>query len=95
MATNPEERIKEIKADILEIERQIKKLEFQHKKDIAALQKESEERWRRIEKQNEYVERHLKHLSQLAGVTFEELDAMDERLVSASAALSRKNRRSK
>ncbi len=95
MDNNHEEKIKAIKTEIAEIERQIKHLEFQHKKDMTEANRRFEQYSESIKKDNAATAKHLKHLSQLAGITFEELDELDNRLEGASVSLSRKNKRSK
>ena len=95
MENNHEKKIEAVEAEIAELERQIKKLEFQHKRDIAEANSRFDQYSESIKKDNAATARHLKHLSQLAGITFEELDALDDRLESASVSLSRKNKRSK
>ena len=81
-----EKRIKNVEAECVEIKKQILQLEFQHKKDIAEFDRRSqiraeererrtEEReriWKEIEKQSERTEKHLRHLSKLTGIAFEE-----------------------
>ena len=86
MENNHQKKLNQIEADCSEIKRQILQLEFQHKKDMVDYKKESELR-------NRQIERHLRHLSKLAGITFEELDAMDDRLTSAAEPLSRSRKR--
>ncbi len=86
MENNHQEKLNQIEAECREIKRQILQLEFQTKKDMADLKKESELR-------NRQIELHLRHLSKLAGITFEELDAIDDRLTSAAVPLSRSRKR--
>lgn len=43
MANNHEEKIRKTETECVEIKRQMLKFEFQHKKDIAAIQKETAE----------------------------------------------------
>ena len=86
MENKHQEKLNQIEAECNEIKRQILQLEFQHKKDMVDYKKESELR-------NRQIERHLRHLSKLAGITFEELDAMDDRLTSAAEPLSRSRKR--
>jgi len=86
MENNHKEKLNQIEAECREIKRQILQLEFQTKKDMADLKKESELR-------NRQIELHLRHLSKLAGITFEELDAIDDRLTSAAVPLSRSRKR--
>ena len=45
---------------------------------------------RESEIRNEKIEKHLRHLSSLAGITFEQLDELDYRLQSASVSLAKK-----
>jgi len=86
MENNHQEKLNQIEAECREIKRQILQLEFQTKKDMADLKQESELR-------NRQIELHLRHLSKLAGITFEELDAIDDRLTSVAVPLSRSRKR--
>ena len=97
-----EKRIEKIEAECVEIKKQILQLEFQHKKDIVEFSKESDERWKKIDKQSEQTARHLEqlsahanHLSKLTGIAFEDFDELDGRLESASVSLSRKRKKTK
>ena len=94
-----QERLKQIETEIFEIRREMSQFEFkakkeevERKKEIDKLRKESEVRRAQGEKSNEAIRNHLKHLSTLAGITFEQLDEMDFRLESASVSLARKNK---
>lgn len=90
-----EKRIQKIEAECVELKKQIMQLEFQHKKDTLESEKQHE-KWRKeIDKDFKFLSAHAKHLSQLAGITFEELGELDERLETASASLSRKSKKSK
>ncbi len=104
-----EKRIQKIEAECVEIKKQILQLEFQNKKDIREFEKRSKnvaeedarkwkehEQWRKeLEKDFKFLSAHAKHLSKLAGITFEEFGELDERLESASVSLSRKSKKSK
>jgi len=76
MENNHQEKLNRIEAECGKIKRQILQLEFQNKKDIAELEKETAELKKESELRNRQIELHLRHLSKLAGITFEELDAM-------------------
>ncbi len=100
--TAHEKRIQKIEAECVEIRKQSMQLEFQNKKDIREFEKQQEQRrkeheqWRKeIDKDFKFLSSHAKHLSKLAGITFEELGELDERLESASVSLSRKSKKSK
>lgn len=86
MENNHQEKLNQIEAECGEIKRQILQLEFQHKKEMVEFKKEWELRDRQIQL-------HLQHLSKLAGITFEELDAIDDRITSAAVPLSRSRKR--
>ena len=93
---NHEEKIKQIEAETAEIKQQIMKLEFQHKKDIVESEKRFNERSEKIQaKLDEIAERqnrtqnHLDHITKLVGVSFEELDQMDERLFRLQSLLDK------
>ena len=96
-----EKRIQKIETECVELRKQILQLEFQQKKDIHEFEKrskvkaeEDERRRKESDKEWERTKKHLRHLSQLAGITFERLEELDERLESASVSLSRKDKKS-
>jgi len=100
MENNHQEKLNRIEAESSEIKRQILLLEFQTKKDIVELEKdivelekETAELKKESELRNRQIELHLRHLSKLAGITFEELDAIDDRLTAAAVPLSRSRKR--
>ncbi len=93
MENNHQEKLNHIEAECSEIKRQILQLEFQTKKDIAEHKKEMAELIKESELRNQQIKLHLQHLSKLAGITFEELDAIDDRLISAAVPLSRSRKR--
>ena len=93
MENNHQEKLNQIEAECNEIKRQILQLEFQNKKDMTEHKKEMDEYKKESVLRNRQIERHLSHLSKLAGITFEELDAMDDRLTSAAVPLSRSRKR--
>jgi len=73
-------RIDEIKAETEEIRRQIMKLEFQHKKDIVEANREAAKADKRFNERQDNMQKHLDYITRLAGVTYEELDLLDEKL---------------
>lgn len=95
-----QEKLNQIEAECSEIKRQILQLEFKTKKDIAKLEKETAELKKETaelikesELRNRQIKLHLQHLSKLAGITFEELDAIDDDLQAAAVPLSRSRKR--
>ena len=68
-----EENIKNIRTETEEIKRQIMQLEFQHKKDIVETDK-------RFKESCEQINRQIKHIAKLVGITYEELDNLDFKL---------------
>ena len=100
MENNHQEKLNQIEAECNEIKRQILQLEFQNKKDMtehkkymAEHEKEMAEYKKESVLRNRQIERHLSHLSKLAGITFEELDAIDDDLQAAAVPLSRSRKR--
>ena len=75
-----EKRLKKIEAETVEIKRQIMRLEFQQKKDLAVAKKDFEERDKQIQKR-------LDHVAKLAGITYEELDNLDLKVQEAGLKL--------
>ena len=85
-----QERINGIEAETSEIRRQMSQYEFQAKKEEVERKKELDKMRRESEIRNEKIEMHLRHLSSLAGITFEQLDGVDYRMDSASVSLAKK-----
>ncbi len=90
MTGQHEERINQIEAETFEIRREMSQYEFLAKKEEVERKKELDQMRRESEIRNEKIEKHLRHLSSLAGITFEQLDEMDNRLQSASVSLAKK-----
>ena len=82
--------IDQLRTETEEIRRQMSQYEFQAKKEEVERKRELDKMRKESEARNEHIENHLRHLSQLAGITFEQLDALDYRLDSASVSLPRK-----
>jgi 23S rRNA maturation-related 3'-5' exoribonuclease YhaM len=78
---NHEEKIQQIELEMTEIKSQILKLEFRHKKDIVEAQREIKEAEKRFNERDEKIQRRIDYVAKLAGITYEELDLLDEKLV--------------
>ena len=87
-----QERLNQIETEIFEIRREMSQFEFKAKKEEVVRKKEIDKLRAKSEESNEAIRNHLRHLSTLAGITFEGLDEMDVRLESASVSLTRKNK---
>lgn len=87
-----QQRVNQIAAETLEIRRQMSQYEFLAKKEEVERKRELDKKRKESDLRNKYIENHLKHLSQLAGISFEQLDEIDSRLESASVSLARKNK---
>ena len=83
-------RIDRIEAETAEIRKQMLQYEFLAKKEEVERKKDLDEMRKASEVRNENIENHLKHLSALAGITFEQLDEIDNRLHAASVSLAGK-----
>lgn len=90
MADQHQESISRIEAETAEIRRQMSQYEFLAKKEEVERKKELDQMRRESEIRNEKIEKHLRHLSSLVGITFEQLDELDNRLQSASVSLAKK-----
>ena len=66
-------RIDDIETETGEIKRQLMRLEFEHKKDIVEARRKADETEARIQ-------RGIDHLIRLMGISYEELDLLDEKL---------------
>ncbi len=71
---NHEEKMQQIELEMTEMKGQILKLEFRHKKDLTEAEKRFNER-------DEKIQRRLDYVAKLAGITYEELDLLDDKLV--------------
>ena len=78
---NHEEKIQQIELEMTEMKSQILKLEFQHKKDIKEAEKYIKEAEKRFDDRNDKIQRQLDYITKLAGITYQELDLLDEKLV--------------
>ncbi len=82
--------------DEAEIRRQILQLEFQYKKDKVEMQKKHDETMDRIDatladiaRRQDRTQKHLDHITKLAGITFEELEFQDLKMQDAGEILRR------
>jgi hypothetical protein len=73
---NYEEKMQQLELEMTEMKSQILKLEFQHKKD-------SKEAEKRFDDRNDKIQRQLDYITKLAGITYQELDLLDEKLARA------------
>ncbi|MGH9949319.1 MAG: hypothetical protein ACRD6X_19270 [Pyrinomonadaceae bacterium] len=80
-------KIDKIEAETSEIKRRLMQLEFQHKKDIAEAEK-------RFNARDNMIQKRLDHLSKLAGITYEEMEFLDEKLVGAGRELAKPRKHS-
>jgi hypothetical protein len=69
-----ETKMQQLELEMTEMKSQILKLEFRHKKDIIEAEKRFNER-------DEKIQRRLDYVAKLAGVTYQELDLLDDKLV--------------
>ncbi len=69
------------------IEQELMKLEFRHKKDVVEAEQRFNERFDRIQAQLDQTQLHLEHLSKLAGITFENFTDIELRIENAANAL--------
>ena len=92
MVDQHEERINSIEAETADIRRQMSQYEFLAKKEEVERKKELDQMRKESEIRNEKIEKHVKHLSNLAGITFEQLEGLDGRLQSASISLAKKSK---
>ena len=83
-------RIDRIEAETAEIRKQMLQYEFLAKKEEIERKKDLDEMRKDSQIRNENLKDHLKHLSALAGITFEQLDEMDGRSQTASVSLAGK-----
>lgn len=84
-----EKEIQGIRTDTEKIKREIMKLEFQHKKDLANAQKEFQKARRDFEKRDEQIQMRIDYIAKLAGITYEELDLLELKLQETGRVLTR------
>ena len=68
-----------------EIRRQILQLEFQHKKDIAEINKVLD----RVTRRQDRNQKQLDHITKLTGIAFEDLESHKQKMQDAGEILSR------
>lgn len=89
MATNGyDKEIAKIRAETEKIKKQIMQLEFQSKKDSVEAKRDFEARDRAIQQRIDYI-------AKLAGITYDELDKLDEKTQEAGRGLARPREHSK
>ncbi len=83
------EEIARIDAECAEIRKQIMQLEFQNKKDITAAESRATAREEERRVWDDMMTKKITHIAQLAGITYEELDMMEDKLIRAGSELAR------
>ena len=83
---NHEEKIQHIETDIAELKHQLMKLEFQNKKDIIESEGQFNER-------SDKIQRQLGYITKLAGITYQELDLLDEKITQGGKILASPRKR--
>jgi 23S rRNA maturation-related 3'-5' exoribonuclease YhaM len=90
---NHETKLQQIELEMTEMKSQILKLEFRHKKDIMEAEKNTAEAEKRFNERDEKIQRQLDYVAKLAGITYEELDLLDEKIIrSGQVAVSPRKR---
>ncbi len=83
-----QERLNNIEAECDELRRQILQLEFQHKKDSVEAEKQFTDRYEKTQRQLDYITR-------LVGITYEELDLLDDKIIESGSILTKPRKRVK
>jgi len=78
---NHEKKIKKVEAEMVELKKQIMQIEFVSKRDHAAARKEIDQIDKRIGKR-------LEHLSLLMGITYDELNLLEEKIQDSGRVLA-------
>lgn len=81
-----ENKIERLELETVELKNQLLKLEFQHKKDIVETEKRFNER-------SEKIQRQLDYITKLAGITYQELDLLDEKIIQGGQILTSSRKR--
>lgn len=90
---NHEEKIQQIETETAELKHQIMKLEFQHKKDIIEAEKEFKRSQQAFNERSDKIQRQLDYITRLAGITYEELDLLDEKITKGGEILASPRKR--
>jgi acetate kinase len=81
-----ENKIEKLELETVELKNQIMKLEFQHKKDIVDAEKRFNDKTEKIQNQIDYI-------AKLAGITYQELDLLDEKIIQGGQVLTSSRKR--
>ena len=90
---NHEEKIHQIETETAELKHQIMKLEFQHKKDIVEAEKKFNISKQEFNERHNKIQKHLDYITRLAGITYEELDLLDEKITRGGEILASPRKR--
>ena len=91
---NHEKRIKKIEAEMVELRKQIMQVEFINKRDNSAAKREHEAARKEHEKVSAQIDRQIKHVSTIMGITYDELIMLDEKIQDSGRVLARPRKRS-
>lgn len=84
---NHEKKIKKLEAEMVELRKQIMQIEFVSKRDTAAARKEHERVTAKIDRQ-------IQHISLIMGITYDELNLLEEKIVESGRSLARPRKHS-
>src|SRR5262249_23739892 len=84
----------EIQKRIVELDEQIRRQEVQNKKDIGEAQSRFDAWEDRFDKGNDPITKKINHIAKLAGITYEELDNLDNKIIQAGHELAHPRGRS-
>ena len=91
---NHEKRLKKVEAEMVELRKQIMQIEFVSKRDSAAAKRDHEAARKEHEKVSAQIDRQIKHLSKLMGITYDELNLLDEKVQESGRSIARPRKHS-
>lgn len=91
---NHEKRIKKNEAEMVELRKQIMQIEFISKRDTAAARREHEAARKEHEKISAQIDKQIQHISKIMGITYDELNMLDEKIQESGRVLARPRKRS-
>ena len=79
---------------MVELRKQIMQIEFISKRDHAAAQREHEAARKEFEQMDNQIQKRLDYIARLAGITYDELDLLEEKIQDSGRVLARPRKHS-
>ena len=91
---NHEKRIKKMKAEMVDLRKQIMQIEFISKRDSLASKREHEAARKESHRINALIHKKIQHISTIMGITYDELNLLDEKIQESGRTLARPRKHS-